>query len=180
MLNKALNPMLHPSRRKPLSILMNLPLDIEPNFFSLQSFERRYILTQVGTQKIGFPSQWVAEIILVERSQILNLPFYDTRLLGVVHHQGNIIPLVTLQSTNRASQRPRIQETLTAIHLTQSVGTLSGVGLIVDRVIGSISHEQLSANEQTVTDASALPIEVFQPEMIPPSIWQPLSIASPR
>lgn len=159
---------------------MDLPLGIETNSFFLPSFESRYLLTQAGSQKIGFPSQWVTEIILIERSQILNLPFYDTRLLGVVHHQGNIIPLVTLQSTNRVSQRPRIQETLTAIHLTQSVGTLSGVGLIVDRVIGSISHEQLSANEQTATDASEPPMEVFQPEIIPPSIWQPLSIASPR
>jgi chemotaxis signal transduction protein len=153
---------------------MDIPLDIETKSFSLPSFESRYILTQVGAQKIGFPSHWVAEIILIERSQILNLPFYDSRLLGVVHHQGNIIPLVTLQSTNLVSQRPKIQETLAAIHLTQSVGTLAGVGLIVDRVLGSISHQQLSANE------SDLPIEVFQPERIPPSIWQPLSIASLR
>lgn len=151
---------------------MDIPLDIETNSFSLQSFESRYIVTQVGTQKIGFPSQWVAEIILIERSQILGLPFYDSRLLGLVHHQGNIIPLVTLQSSNLVSQRQKIQETLAAIHLSQSIGTLSGVGLIVDRVIGSISHEQLSTNE------SDLPIDVFQPEMISPSIWQPLLMSS--
>jgi chemotaxis signal transduction protein len=152
---------------------MDLSVDIETNSFSLQPFQSRYILTKMGHQKIGFPSQWVAEIMLIERSQILHLPFYDSRLLGVVHHQGSIVPLVTLQFTNPVSQQQRIQETLTAIRLSQSVSELSGVGLIVDRVIGSISHEQLSANEQKATASSSPPIEVFQPESIPQSIWQP-------
>lgn len=161
---------------------MEFPVDIETNSFSLQSFQNRYILTQVGHQKIGFPSQWVAEIMLIERSQILHLPFYDSMLLGVVHHQSSIIPLVTLQFTNPTSQdrpiqRQRIQETLTAIRLSQSVTKLSDVGLIVDRVIGSISHEQLSTNEQNATESSNPPIEVFQPERIPQSIWQPLLMA---
>jgi chemotaxis signal transduction protein len=157
---------------------MDLPVDIETTSFSLQSFQSRYILTQVGPQKIGFPSQWVAEIMLVERSQILKLPFYNSMLLGVVHHQGSIIPLVTLQLSNSVSQsrvnQPfRTQETLTAIRLNPSVSALPGVGLIVDRVIGSISHEQLLANEQKAKGTSYPQIEVFQPESIPPSIWQP-------
>lgn len=152
---------------------MDLPVDIETSSSSLQPFQNRYILTQVGHQQIGFPSQWVAEIMLIEQSQILNLPFYDSRLVGVVHHQGNIIPLVTLQFAYSVSQRPRIRETLIAIRLSQSVSQLSGVGLIVEKVIGSISQEQLSANEYQATEASNPPIEVFQPEKIPPSIWQP-------
>lgn len=157
---------------------MDLPVDIETTSFSLQSFQSRYILTQVGLQKIGFPSQWVTEIMLVERSQILKLPFYNSRLLGVVHHQGSIIPLVTLQATNsvsqsRVNQRFRIQETLTAIRLNPSVSALPGVGLVVDQVLGSISHEQLLANEQKTKKTSHPHIEVFQPETIEPSIWQP-------
>jgi hypothetical protein len=156
---------------------MNRPVDIETNSFSLQSFQNRYILTQVGNQQIAFPSQWVVEIMLIEQSQILNLPFYDSRLLGVVHHQSSIIPLVILQSphpsdTKRLIQRQRIQETLTAIRLSQAVSTLSGVGLIVDRVIGSIAQEQLSLNVQKATESSNPQIEVFQPERIPQSIWQ--------
>lgn len=158
--------------------MMDISVDSETNSFSLQSFQSRYILTQVGHQQIGFPSQWVAEIMLIEQSQILNLPFYDSMLLGVVHYQGSIIPLVTLQFANpvgqdRVIQRQRIQETLTAIRLSQSVKELSGVGLIVDRVIGSISHEQLLANEQKATASSNPQIEVFQPERISQSIWQP-------
>ena len=157
---------------------MDFSVDIETNSFSLQSFQSRHILTQVGHQQIGFPSQWVAEIMIVERSQILKLPFYDSMVLGVVYHHSSIIPLVALQFTNlvsqvRINQRPRIQETLTAIRLSQSVNELSGIGLIVDRVIGSISHEQLSAKESKATAASDPQIEVFQLERIPPSIWQP-------
>lgn len=152
---------------------MDISVDVETDSLSLKSFQGRYILTQVGHQKIGFPSQWVAEIILIERSQILNLPFYDSRLLGVVHHQGSIIPLVTFQVGNPVSQQARNQETLTAIRLSKLVSELSGVGLIVDQVIGSISQEQLSANDQKVTKSSNSPIEIFQPEKILPSIWQP-------
>lgn len=158
---------------------MDRPVDIEISPSSLQSFQNRYILSQVGHQQIAFPSQWVSEIVLIERSQILHLPFYDSRLLGVVHHQSYIIPLVTLQlaypvSQKRIIQRQRIQETLTAIRLSQSVSELSGVGLVVDRVIGSISHEQLSADEQQATGASNQSIVMFESEKIPPSIWQPL------
>ncbi|HEY9614603.1 chemotaxis protein CheW [Allocoleopsis sp.] len=152
---------------------MDISVDVETDSLSLKSFQDRYILTQVGHQKIVFPSQWVAEIMLIERSQILNLPFYDSRVLGVVHRQGGIIPLVTLQVANPMSQRPRIQETLTAIRLSQLVSELAGVGLIVDQVIGSISQEELSAKEQKATESSNPQIEVFQPESISPSIWQP-------
>lgn len=157
---------------------MELPVDIETHAFSLQSFQRRCILTQIGEQKISFPSQWVAEIMLIERSQILNIPFYDSRLLGMVHHQGNIIPLVTLQLANpvtqeRLIQRQRIQDKLIAIRLSSSVSELSGVGLIVDQVIGSISQEQLLLNQQPTTELSNNSIEMFQPERIPQVIWQP-------
>lgn len=157
---------------------MELPVDIETHAFSLQSFQRRCILTQIGEQKISFPSQWVAEIMLIERSQILNIPFYDSRLLGMVHHQGNIIPLVTLQLANPVSQerliqRQRIQDKLIAIRLSSSVSELSGVGLIVDQVIGSISQEQLLLNQQPTTESSNDSIEMFQPERIPQVIWQP-------
>lgn len=152
---------------------MTLPVDIEANSSSLQTFQNRYILTQVGHQQIGFPSRWVAEIILIERSQILNLPFYDSRLLGIVHHQGSIIPLITLHFAYSVNQQQKIPEMLTAIRLSQSVSELAGVGLIVDRVIGSIAHEQLLANQEQATASSHPPIEVFQPEKIPLSIWQP-------
>jgi chemotaxis signal transduction protein len=152
---------------------MDISVDVETSSFSLKSFQGRYILTQVGHQKIGFPSQWVAEIILIERSQILNLPFYDSRLLGVVHHQGSIIPLVTFPVGNPVSQRARNQEMLTAIRLSPLLNELAGVGLIVDQVIGSISQEELSAKEHKATESSNPQIEVFQPERISPSIWQP-------
>ena len=152
---------------------MDISRDAEADSLPLKSFQGRYILTLVGHQKIAFPSQWVAEIILIERSQILNLPFYDSRLLGVVHHHGSIIPLVTLQNFNPMSQRSRIQETLTVIRLSQLIDELSGVGLIVDQVIGSISSEQLSANDPKTRASSNAQIELFKPEKISPSIWQP-------
>lgn len=157
---------------------MEIPLESETSLFPFPSFQKRYILTQVENQQLAFPTQWVTEIILVERSQILTMPFYHSMVLGVVHHQGSIIPLITLPRINQGQQtqvvqKNRIQETMKVIHLAESVNKLSGVGLIVEQVIGSISHEQLLANEQKQLENFPSQIEVFQPDRIPPSIWQP-------
>lgn len=157
---------------------VDVPIDTEASSISLQSLQTRYIITRLGNQQLVFPAQWVDEIMLIERAQILSLPFYNSSILGVVHHQGSIIPLVTIQLLNNVgqeqiTQQHRIQEKLTAIRLSQSISELSGVGLIVDQVIGSISHEQLLANNQEATTASNLPVEVFQIDRIEQCIWQP-------
>lgn len=157
---------------------VDVPINTEAIPISWQSLQKRYILTLVGNQQFVFPAHWVAEIMLIERSQILNLPCYNSLILGVIHHQGSIIPLVSIQLLNKVEQdqivpQQRIQEKLTAIRLSQSVGELSGVGLIVDQVIGSMDHEQLLANQHKATESSHLQLEVFQLDRISPSIWQP-------
>jgi chemotaxis signal transduction protein len=145
---------------------------------SVPALPYRYVLTWVGQQPIAFLSQWVAEIIIVERSKILNLPFYAPSFLGVIYHKGSIVPLMITEAAKvektRTVQRPRIKETLTVVRLNQSVGKLSGVGFIVDRVIGSISHEQLSISSHLeALSESNSPTKVFHLEDIPPSVWQP-------
>jgi chemotaxis signal transduction protein len=157
---------------------VDVPRNTEAIPISLQSLQKRYILTLVGNQQLVFPAHWVAEIILIQRSQILNLPFYNSLLLGVIHHQGSIIPLVSIQLLNKVEKdqivpQQRIQEKLTAIRLSQVVGELSGVGLIVEQVIGSISYEQLLANQHKATASSHPQVEVFQLDRIWQSIWQP-------
>lgn len=148
---------------------MNLPIDIETNSFSLQSFQNRYILTQVGNQQIAFPSQWVAEIMLIERSQILNLPFYNRILLGLIHHQGNIVPLISShillsEKLGLDVRFSAMKETLAVIRLGQPTDKLAGVGVVVERVVGSFATEH--SPEQHV-------FQLFQLSDVPSHIWQP-------
>jgi chemotaxis signal transduction protein len=64
--------------------------------FELDRANQRFILTQLGEMTLVFPSHLVAETLLVERTQILSLPFYDPLVLGCVHSGGQIVPLVDM------------------------------------------------------------------------------------
>lgn len=142
--------------------------------------QHRYLMTQIGQQQLAFPLQWVSELILVEQSHILPLPFYDPTLIGVLHYRGDIVPLIMVPlasktETTAAIQHLRIKRTLTAVRLNQAVGKLAGVGLIVDRVIERIASrsvlEQSLETAETAVEISQ--VRIFRLEDIPPMIWQP-------
>jgi len=133
---------------------------------SLPPLQSRYMLTQVGQQQLVFPSQWVSEIMLIERSQVLNLPFYDRMLLGLVHYNGNIVPLLSahlllLKAADQAGQSRTLKETLTVLRLSVSVDKLAGVGIVVDHVVASLPLEQLAGQR------------LFKWSDIPDDLWQP-------
>lgn len=150
-------------------------MDAEASSRSPHSLQERYILTQVGQQRLAFPSQWVAEILLIERSQILALPFYDPLLLGVVHHHGQIVPLVAIQPLLEGSARP-MRETISVVQLGE-VGGLAGVGVVVDQALENRSHEQLPINpsepEAAGSSAPETPVRLFEPQMLGDRLWQP-------
>ncbi|NUN66062.1 hypothetical protein HCU40_15180 [Pseudanabaena biceps] len=103
----------------------------------------RYIVAKVGDRLITFPDVLVSEIVIIERSAILSMPFYDNAIVGVIHHQASIMPLVLLKLA-LGEQRALISESLTVVRLSESADSLgdrqlSGIGLIVDRVIGSLT-----------------------------------------
>ena len=149
---------------------MNILTDNDTSSLSAQFLHNRYILTIVGEQQLAFPSHWVAEIILVERSRVLALPFYGPMLLGIVHHQSAIVPLmsshlVLSEKLSQSGHAPLMKETLSVILLGPSVGKQAGIGLVVERVIGSVSEEQIFAAESTI-----LRLEL---QDIPNRVWQP-------
>ncbi|PSB23732.1 chemotaxis protein CheW [Stenomitos frigidus] len=133
---------------------------------SLPSLQNRYMLTQVGQQQLVFPSHWVGEILLIERSQILHLPFYDRVLLGLVHHNGSIVPLLAahllLLETSKQDGRLRaMKETLTVVRLSPTIDGLASVGIVVDQVVGSLTAEQIA--KQRLFQLSDLPSQLWQP-----------------
>ena len=130
------------------------------------SLQSRYMLAQVGQQQLVFPSQWISEIVLIDRSQILNLPFYDPAILGLIHHNGAIVPLLSadgllLGTTDQAMRSRTLKETLTVVQLSPSVEGLAGVGIVVDYVVGSLTPAQIVGQR------------LFQLSDIPSELWQP-------
>jgi chemotaxis signal transduction protein len=161
----------------PITTPLNLsttPIPMHSGADSASYLQGRYILTTVGPQPITFPVQWVAEILVIERSTVLPLPFYSTIVLGVVHHQGKMIPLLqTPQGGIVKSAAPPsrlMKESLSVVRLNAIVQPLANVGLVVDQVIGSLPQDQLT-NE--VASRFDRPIRPFQPDDIPPTVWQP-------
>ena len=123
--------------------------------------QERYLIVLVKNFKIAFSATLVREILLFQRSQILQLPFYNRSLIGVVHHQNQIIPLVSAQSIF-LEENKFSQTTFTVVRLGQLGQQLTGVGVVVDRMVESISQQEITKEH------------LFQITDIPNKIWQPM------
>ncbi|MGQ9865970.1 MAG: chemotaxis protein CheW [Pseudanabaenaceae cyanobacterium] len=129
---------------------------------------RRLVLVTLGEQTLAFADTLVAEILLVERSYILPLPFYGSPVLGVINHQGGGVPLVSLR---RALDDPAaiLPEKLTVVRLTElAPAGLAGMGVVVDRLVGSVAREEWPplATATYVLAESVL-------AQLKPSLWVP-------
>lgn len=163
----------------------------------------RYIVAKVGDRSVAFPDTLVSEIIIIDRNAIVALPFYETAIIGVTHHQANVMPLLLLRLL-MGEQRTLITESLTVVRLSKIADdlgnkNLGGVGIIVDRVIGSLTIDEYQEinlyssdlpqptlpsisttnstkkTNQTVADIKEneyTPIEIVL-SSIPTHIWQP-------
>ena len=164
-----------------------------PRVVQLIAPSNRYILAKVGDRTVTFPDLLVSEIIIIDRSAILALPFYTTAIVGVIHHQAQVMPLLLLQLVLE-ERSALIKESLTIVRLSKladdlSDQHLSGVGIIVDRVIGSLTTDEYQAGDfhspsqgdrsnlinQTVANMGKTeytPIEIVL-SSISTHIWQP-------
>jgi chemotaxis signal transduction protein len=157
-------------------ILNPLASDFLPEFVNqdLSSFAApRQIVTRVDQNRLVFPKEWVVEVLLIKQSQVLHLPFYDSSVLGVVHYQGGVMPLIGAQQILSVIERPvqTLRETLTVIRLSDTVPGLVGVGILVDQVIGQETNlgQDSSPEDLEKTDAWIW----FDPNMITAQQWQP-------
>jgi CheW-like domain len=135
----------------------------------------RYILTQISQCTLVFPAAWVAEIVRIERSQVLELPFYNPLLTGIVHRNGNIVPLVSAQRLLQL-ELTALRETFLIVRLGSATGSLANLGLIVDRAIGSSTRPELPPALFESTEASfpvAAEMVLINPAWLPSELWQP-------
>ncbi|MGB5972543.1 MAG: chemotaxis protein CheW [Nodosilinea sp.] len=121
-----------------------------------------HFLTLVGSRRLAFSATEIAEIILVERSQVLSLPFYPAGLLGVVHSQGQMVPLVALQFLLEGVSGVT-REVFKAVRLNAS-SPLAGTALVIDQLLGNCTTDQLAQDSAT---------EPFEADVVPADLWQP-------
>jgi len=132
----------------------------------------RYILTAIGGSKdqknqiVVFPDAFVSSIIVVDRSSIMAVPFYDRAIAGLLHHQGSIIPIVILRRVF-GELSAMLSETFSVVHLSAVAGGLEGVGVVVDQVLSSIPAGQYKAAPDHITVealVAKLPLQLWQPQ----------------
>jgi chemotaxis signal transduction protein len=147
---------------------------MEAELSALPSLQERYILTQVEDQQFAFPSLWVAEILLIERSQILTIPFYDAAILGVVHHHGRIVPLVEIRRLVKKTSG-LMRETVNVVQLSQEAEHLAGIGIVVDKVLDGRSQDQFDQALGLAASASSTKaaIQFFHAELLSDRLWMP-------
>jgi chemotaxis signal transduction protein len=159
------------------------PMQRETELTTSPSLQDRYILTQAGDQQFAFPSVYVAEILLIERSQILALPFYDATILGVVHNHGRIVPLVEIQRLFKKTAG-LMRETVNVVQLSQEMGHLAGIGIVIDQILDNRSRGQLpdevlgvaaSDLSGVVSSPAQGAIQLFRPELLSDRLWTPQS-----
>jgi chemotaxis signal transduction protein len=130
----------------------------------------RFILTEVAHSTLVFPAVWVAEILRFDRSQILDLPFYNPLLIGIVNHSSSVTPLIS--AARLLDLVFTLPEWLLVIRLNETAENLANVGIIVDRAIGSSNRDELppSLFELGFNDPQ---LRLFTSAIIPPDLWQP-------
>ncbi len=132
----------------------------EPLLDQLLAPSNRYIVAKVGDRSVTFPDKLVSEIMIIDRNAIVALPFYETAIIGVTHHQANVMPLLLLRLL-MGEQRTLITESLTVVRLSKLANdfgnkNLGGVGVIVDRVVGSLTIDEHQDQHQNSSDVDQL------------------------
>jgi hypothetical protein len=130
------------------------------------SLADRFILTQVERHTLVFP----AEILRIDRSQILGLPFYESLLVGIANYNGLMTPLIAAARLLELNQFT-VPERVMVVRLNQAAGQLENVGIIVDRAVGSSTRDELPSD--LFITHSAHGMVMMRSSLVPTSLWQP-------
>jgi chemotaxis signal transduction protein len=144
--------------------------DLIPAIAEQTSLADRFILTQVERQTLVFPATWVAEILRIDRSQILTLPFYDSLLIGIANYNGQMTPLIAAARLLELEQFT-VPERVMVVRLNQAAGQLENVGIIVDRAIGSSTSDKLPSDLFVTNKAHGM--VMMRSQLVPTSLWYP-------
>jgi CheW-like domain len=133
--------------------------------------EQRFILTQIAHLTLVLPAIWVTEIIRIDRSQILDLPFYDPLLVGIADRHGRIVPLIATDRLLAVDPRSLSERVVVVLLEDRGDREVGNFGLIVDRAIGSSTRQELPP--ALFTDHRAGSMVMMRSDLVPTNIWQP-------
>jgi chemotaxis signal transduction protein len=132
----------------------------------------RYLLTEVGKYTLVFPANWVSEVLQVEQSKVLQMPHYSSAILGVANHQNNFLTLVAGWQFLPETQLSRIDH-FTVVRLGATMRNWQNIGVVIDRVLGSMVKKDFPAIQQDV-------FVLANSQLLPNYLWQPLNSNSPH
>jgi chemotaxis signal transduction protein len=134
----------------------------------------RLIITRTADLTLAFPTAWVSEIFQADRKQVLPMPFYSALVLGVLHHNSQVVPLIVGDRLFGNLSAP-LKETLTIIQLSRAAGALAGIGIVVEQLLGSNQTHEIDAARSTNSTATVTTDQtiVFNAALIPEILWQP-------
>jgi chemotaxis signal transduction protein len=162
---------------------MNVAESSELSLASSSGSAQRFLLVRLEAETLVLPSDTVSEILPIERSRILQLPFYPPAVIGCVHQAGKLVLVVSLRQMLYQRPEPN-REILTVIRFSELAGNLAGVGLAIDRVLSAQDRSELPADLFDAGDRSLpavpgdSPLRLFRSEMLTPNLWQPQSYSS--
>jgi chemotaxis signal transduction protein len=144
--------------------------DLTPPIAEQTLLVDRFILTQVEQYTLVFPATWVAEILRIDRSQILDLPFYESLLVGIANYNGQMTPLLAAARLLELEQFS-LPARLMVVRLNEAAGALENVGIVVDRAIGSSTRAELPLDLFTTQSAGTM--MMMRNHLVPASLWKP-------
>jgi chemotaxis signal transduction protein len=133
--------------------------------------EQRFILTQVERLTLVLPATWVTEIIRIDRSQILDLPFYDPLLVGIANRHSRIVPLIATDRLLEVVPSSLPERLVVVLLEDRGDRELGKVGLIVDRAIGSSTRQELPPALFTTNRTESM--VMMRSDLVPTTLWQP-------
>jgi hypothetical protein len=133
----------------------------------------RFLLAEVQNLTLVIPAVWVVEIFRVERSQILALPFYSPLLIGITHHGGQVLPLLSTHSLLTTPSTP-LHENMMVVKLGETAGAFAQVGLAIDRPLGNQTRSELPNEIFSDPHPSNTSWVLLRPELVSQDLWQPL------
>ena len=128
------------------------------------SIRTQVIVAEYQDQRIAFKSAWIEEVLLFQREKLYSLPFYPPQLVGLYPRQGQLIPLVKYGEAESPNMRMNLQETLHALRLSAAMDALSGVAILVDKIVGTMDLAKFEIQNE---------IQLFAPQNISTEIFQP-------
>jgi hypothetical protein len=140
---------------------------------SKSTLSDRFLLAGIQDLTLVIPAVWVVEIFRVERSQILALPFYSPLLIGITHHGGQVLPLLSTHSLLDAPSTA-LRENTMVIKLGDTAGAFAQVGLAIDRPLGSQTRAELPNEIFSDSQSSSTSWVLLRPELMSQDLWQPL------